>query len=114
MTVRRTSVRTGRITLGIALALAGLYLLYLCVANVIIRTRLLRSWINDGSSSTHVEYESASTFWPGRAHVTGLRIWDRDRAVEWRIALDEGVAWIGLLDLLGHRFHTSSIRGTGL
>ena len=107
-------LRAAQITLAIVLALVALESLYLVVGNAIIRTDLLRSWINDGPDRTHVEYGSAYTLWPGRVHVTGLRIWDRDDAAEWRISLDEGVGRIGLWELLGRRFHTSHLRGTGL
>lgn len=102
---------------GVALALVLLVALeavYLIAGNVIIRTGLLRSWINDGPDRTTVAYTSARTFWPGLVHVTGLRIWDRDESTEWRIALDEGEARIGLLDLLRRRFHTSFLNGSGL
>src|SRR6185369_125285 len=109
--------RGSRLARGIVLAivlLASLEVLYLVAGNVIIRTSLLRSWINDGPERTHVAYTSARTFWPGFVHVTGLRIWDRDESVEWRIALDEGEARIGLLDLMRRHFHTSFLKGNGL
>jgi len=106
MKVRGLGSRAARITLTIVLALLALEALYLAAGNVIVRTRLLRSWINDGPERTKVEYRSAYTLWPGCVHVTGLRIWDRDVNAEWRIALDEGVGRIGLWDLLGRRFHT--------
>jgi hypothetical protein len=92
----------------------GVLACYFVAANLLIRTRLLRYLINDGPESTSVEYSSAFSPWPGRIQVRGLRIRDRGTASEWMIALDEGRAHVGLLDLLRGRFHPTHIRGKGL
>jgi hypothetical protein len=101
--------------LAAALSLAaGVLACYFLVANLLIRTRLLRYFINDGPDSTSVEYSSAFSPWPGRLQVSDLRIRDRGIASEWMIALDEGRAHVGLFDLVRGRFHPTHIRGKGL
>jgi hypothetical protein len=98
-----------------ALSLAtGVLACYFVAANLLLKTPLLRDLINDGPESTSVEYSSAFSPWPGRLQVNDLRIRDRGRASEWMIALDEGRAHVGLLDLLHRRFHPTHIRGKGL
>lgn len=115
MTGRRSGGRRLLLWIGwIALALVALEAIYLVAGNVLLRTGLLRSMINDGPDSTTVEYASAYTLWPGRVRLTGLRVRDRDHHTEWWVALDEGVARIGLLDLIGRTFHASGVRGKGL
>src|SRR5262245_37587639 len=64
--------------LGLVTAvLIAAYVLYLVAANVIIRTHLLRSWINGRPEDTYIDYASAITFWPGQVHVRDLLIRDR-------------------------------------
>lgn len=99
---------------GAVLLAVGMLLCYFIVANVLIRTRLLRALINDGPNTTSIEYSSAYSLWPGRVRISDLLIRDRSTASEWMIALDEGRASIRLLDLLRGEFHPTRIRGRGL
>ena len=90
-----------------------MYAIYLIAANTLIRTRMLRDLINEGPDKTWIDYASATTWWPGRVRVRGLRIRDRDSVSEWMISLDEGRASISLAGLLQRRFHPTWIRGSG-
>ncbi len=98
---------------SVALVAIGTFALYLVAANILIRTRMLRNLINEGPDRTWIDYESATTWWPGLVRVRGLRIRDRDSVSEWMITLDEGRASISLVDLLQRRFHPAWIRGGG-
>jgi hypothetical protein len=97
----------------IVLLALGAEVLYLLAANLLIKTPLLRTLINSHAHGTTVEYSSASTLWPGRVEVDGLRIRDQDYSTEWILMLDHGRARIVLLDLLRRRFHAVGIRGDG-
>lgn len=99
---------------AVAITAIGAFSLYLIAANLFIRTRILRDLINEGPDQTWIDYASATTWWPGRVRVRGLRIRNRDSVSEWMITLDEGRASISLTDLLRRRFHPTSIRGSGL
>src|SRR5712691_13114979 len=79
MALQRRS-RSRSILMGISLLVlipAFLFAGYLVSANILLRTRLLRSMINDGPDKTYVEYGSAYSLWPGRVRVRDLRIRDR-------------------------------------
>jgi hypothetical protein len=96
--------------------------LYLVVANALLRTRVLRDAISSssaqfavsgGSSALLLDYESAYSLLPGRVHVEGLTIRGRDRAVEWRLTLDQADVAISLVALLDRTFRATSVRSSG-
>src|SRR5579859_4439699 len=96
---------------------------YPIIANVLLRTRLLRNAINGPSLSfaivgnttaLRLDYESAHSFFPGRVHLEGLTIRGRDRTAEWFLTLDHSDVDVSLVDLLHHRFHATRLRSDGL
>lgn len=108
---------------SILAVLAVLAISYLVIANVLLRTRLLRDAIGRSPSSfaiaarsttLRLDYDSAYSILPGRAHVEGLTIRGRERTVEWALTLDRADVAISLTDLLGRRFHATQLRSSGL
>ena len=96
---------------------------YLVVANVLLRTRLLRNVVSGSSVSFAVlgnstdlrlDYASAYSIVPGRVHVDGLTLRGRERRVEWFLTLDHADVAISLRDLLHHTFHATRLRSSGL
>jgi hypothetical protein len=96
---------------------------YLVVANILLRTGLLRNAVNGSSLSfailgtstaLHLDYTSAYSIFPGRAHVEGLTIRGRERTVEWRLTLDRADVTISLAGLLHRTFHVTRLRSSGL
>ncbi len=101
----------------LALALGLVVILsvsYLVVANVLLRTRLLRNAISSDSAALHLDYESAYSIVPGRVHVEGLTIRGRDRTMEWLLTLDRADVSISLVDLFSRSFHATRLRSRGL
>jgi hypothetical protein len=97
--------------------------LYLIVANVLLRTGLLRNAVSGSSVSFAVigdstalrlDYTSAYSIVPGRVHVEGLTIRGRERTVEWFLTLDHADVRISLADLLHRTFHATRLRSSGL
>jgi len=116
-------VRWRRLVKLSVLAVAILIASYLAVANVLLRTSLLRNAISGSSlnfaisgNSTELklDYESAYSILPGRVHLKGLTIRGRERTVEWLLTLDRADAAISLVDLLHREFHAKSLRASGL
>jgi hypothetical protein len=92
---------------------AGLAVLYLVAANIVLRTRLLRDLVSRGDD-VELDYASAYSVWPGLVHVRGLALEVQDYQNEFSVAADSGMLKICLHDLLFRRFHASNVALTGL
>ena len=103
------------------LSAAGLAVLALaagCAAVVwtssVLRGGKVRSWVNGDPDKLLLAYDQASSPWPGRIRVRGLRLRGRDPNVEWEFRIDDCRATISLPDLIRKRFHATSVEATGL
>lgn len=95
---------------------------YLIVANVLLRTRLLRNAISGPESSFAIDgtstdllldYESAYSIFPGRVHVDGATVRGRERTLEWLLTLEQADLQVSLTDLLRRSFHVTSVGASG-
>ncbi|MBC8645787.1 MAG: hypothetical protein H7X85_01380 [Thermoanaerobaculia bacterium] len=93
---------------------AGLLLLYLIAANVLLSGRMLRAKLDKGPEGTFIGWTSARSLWPGRVEVRGLRIRDRDDKAEWMFELEHARLRYSLLGLLRKRLDVRHVRGRGL
>jgi hypothetical protein len=107
------SKRARRLAIGLAAALVILYLLYLGVAYSFLSTGRLRSLVNKTPDRTSIEYQSATSFWPGRARVRNFRIRDRDLEAEWAFELEDARISFSVLGLLRRSLHVTSLSGSG-
>ena len=107
------SKRTRRLLIGLAIALVVLYLVYVGVAYSFLSTDRLRSLVNKDPDRTSIEYQSATSFWPGRARVRNFRIRDRDLEAEWMFELEDARISFSTLGLLRRRLHVTSLSGSG-
>jgi hypothetical protein len=105
--------RTRRLVIGLVGALVLLYLLYVGVAYSFLSTGRLRSLVNKAPDRTAIEYQSATSFWPGRARVRSFRIRDRDLKAEWAFELEDARISFSVLGLLRRRLHVTSLSGSG-
>jgi hypothetical protein len=106
----------------VLLAVGVAWVFYLAVANAVLRTRLLRDAVSGGFvnfavsgavADLRLDYASAYSLLPGRAHVDGLSIRGRDRAVEWFLTLERADVHISLRDVLRRNFHATRVRASG-
>ena len=118
--VRR--VRWGRFVKRVALAVALAWVTYLVVANVLLRTRLLRNAISGSAvsfaiganaSDLNLDYASAYSVIPGHVHLEGLTIRGREQTVEWFLSLDHADVELDLFDLLHRELHATRLRSSG-
>lgn len=112
--VRKRRNPIPRVVLIAVAVAAGLLLLYLVAANVLLSGRMLRAKLDKGPEGTFIGWASARSLWPGRAEVRGLRIRDRDNKAEWMFELDQARLRYSLLGLLRKRLHIRHVRGRGL
>ncbi len=107
------SKRARRLAIGLGAALVVFYLLYVGAAYSFLSTDRLRKLVNKSPDRTSVEYQSASSFWPGRARVRNLRVRDRDLKAEWAFELEDARISFSMLGLLRRRLHVTSFSGSG-
>ncbi len=90
------------------------FVAYLLIANGILRARILRDGLSKDPEARLVDYQAAYSIIPGRVHVEGLTIRERERSVEWVVTLDRADVHIALFDLLRRSFHVTSLRASGV
>lgn len=98
----------------VAAVVVGLYLLYVVAANVVLRTGLLRGWLDSDPSKLHVDYASAWSPYPGRVIVRDLALRFQDDNVQLFLELERASMRIDLLALTHRTFHVRGLDGTGV
>ena len=99
---------------AIGIALASVYAAYLLVANVILRTHLLRGWLSADANSLLLDYGSARSLFPGRVVVHDLRLRHGDRAVQMSVHIDRVSLDIDLLSLAQHTALMRHVKAEGV
>lgn len=112
---RPASVPTqiGLVLLGVAAVLLGLELVYLIAANLVLRSSLIQNAVA-GGEGLHLEFGSAYSLLPGRAHVRGLLLRVEDYNVQFQLSIERAEVDIGLDELLRKRFHCYRVRAEGV
>ncbi|CAN5920849.1 hypothetical protein BH11MYX4_BH11MYX4_25930 [soil metagenome] len=95
------------------LATAGLFLLYLLVANVILRTRLLRGWLDERPEDLFVEYASAWSLYPGHVAVRGLVLRHQDANIQLQLGLERASIHLSLWALTRRTLRVARIDAEG-
>lgn len=108
---RRRVPRAVWIVLAVLLAL---YLLAVIASNVILRTSLLRTWVNSEPDTLHVDYTSAWSPYPGRVVVDNFTLRFQDGNVQMLLDLDKLDMRVDLIDLTRKKFHVRGLDGRGI
>ena len=74
----------------------------------------LRALINTDPESLTLDYDHATSLWPGRVTIRNLRIRGSDHNVQWIIRLAEARVDYSVLSLARRTFRAERVRGTGL
>ena len=89
--------RRNRLVFGIAIGLLSvavlLFVLVLVVPDRMLKSNYIRSQIGGDPESGILDYDSASSKWPGTIHVKNLRFRDRDPKAEARVARNLVIAF---------------------
>jgi hypothetical protein len=111
---------TGRMRLVLRVAVAGVVLAALFLAGYVAAARWLlsgpklRSLINTSPEESLLDWDEASSAWPGRIRVRNLRIRGSDANVQYIIVLEEARVRYSVLALLTRRFRVQAVEGAGL
>lgn len=85
--------------LGLRLAFfatAGMFVLYLLAANVVLRTHLLRGWLGRHPQELFVDYRSAWSLYPGHVVVRDLSVRHQSAHVQFQLGLDRAELHLSL------------------
>lgn len=105
--------RSGRWLRRLLVALLVLQTVYLVVANWALRSDWLQDLIRQKSRRAQITWSSASTWFPGQAHVEGFKLWRRGRKSTWRLEVETASLRVALLPLLWKRVQLHGIEGQG-
>jgi len=101
---RRVVPYAGRVLWRLGVVLAGLFAVYVLIANLILKTSLLKDFAHT-SDELRVDYDSAYSVFPGRIVVRNLTVRFEDYNVEFEIAVERGTLDVSLHELFQKRFH---------
>ena len=88
MRLRRIGRRVPRWLRWVAVAIVGLFVLYLVAANIILRTGLLGKWLSSNEQEMKVTYSSAWSPYPGRVIARDLRMRFQDSNVQFLLEIE--------------------------
>jgi hypothetical protein len=89
---------------------AGLTLLYLAVANLVLMTGVIQRFAAK-SDDIRITYDSAYSVWPGRVHVKNLGVRVEDHNVQFWVGVERGTLDVDLMSLARKRFHALRLDG---
>jgi hypothetical protein len=97
----------------VALVLLALELIYLVVANSVLKSSVIKHAVS-GADGMYLEYGSAFSWLPGRAHVEDLSLRIEDYNVQFLLKIERAEVDVGLDELLHKRFHAFRVRADGV
>jgi hypothetical protein len=89
-------------------------LVWVVGANLFLRSDFLERLLNRRPEKLLVQWDSASTWFPGRVSVEGFRVRGQSRKTQWYVAMDDARLHVALLELPFKRFHGRWIRAAGV
>lgn len=111
---KRPSRRAVRVAIALVVVALLVSLTALVLPNVLLRSDFIRKRMNKEPERGWLEYDSASSRWPGTLTVRNLRYRDRDDGAEWGFQLDEADLTYSIAGLFRRRFHVTRLSGRGL
>lgn len=100
--------------IGIALAIVGVYVVYLVGVNALLASGRISHWVANAQDNVRIEYDRATSFIPGRLNTKNMRIVSQDSNVEVEIDIEDTTASLALLPLLEKRVEVSNGSATGV
>jgi hypothetical protein len=97
-----------------AIALFGVWALWMVVIHVFVCTPLLRNLINNHQETIRVSYRSGWSIWPGRVHFNGLILTVQDHFQQFELDIDKLDVSVLLHQLPARKFHAEKVRAKGI
>ena len=110
----RRAHRPRRLLLLLILAPVVSLVAYAGAARWLLSGPRLRSLINSQPESLTLDYDEATSLWPGRVAIRNLRIRGSDHNVQWIVRLEEARVDYSVLALVKRTFRAGRLRGSGL
>jgi len=110
----RGSRRARWIALSLVVIATLVAIVALVVPNALLRSDFIRKQMNKDADRGWLQYESATSRWPGTLRVKNLLYRDRDPGAEWAFQLEDAELTYSLADLARRRFHVTRLSGRGL
>lgn len=88
----------------VALAIAGAYVLFLAITNLLLATGAINALLEREQDNVTIEYSSATSWVPFRVSTRELRVVSQDTAIEFELTADRASAWFSILPLLEKKF----------
>lgn len=113
--LRPTKAKLRWLGIRALIGVAGTYVAYLFVINVLLSTGLGKKLLNDADPThAHFEWDSAYSLWFAQVHTKGFVVRGTDSAVEWRITADEASTSFGITDFFQRRVHMHGTTAKGI
>jgi hypothetical protein len=106
--------RSRRLLLLAILAPLLSLVVYAAAARWLLSGSRLRALINTDPESLTLDYDEATSLWPGRITIRNLRIRGSDHNVQWIIRLADAHVDYSVFALVNRTFRAKHLRGTGL
>ncbi len=106
--------RPRRLLLALALAPALSLVVYVAAARWFLSGPRLRALINTDPESLTLDYDEATSFWPGRVTIRNLWIRGGGQNAQWILRLADARLDYSVLALLTRTFRVEHLRGVGL
>jgi hypothetical protein len=74
----------------------------------------LKRLLNTTPEASALDWDEATSIFPGRVRVRGFRIYGNDGNVMWTLRLEEARLTYSVLELAARRFHVTALSGSGL
>jgi hypothetical protein len=104
--------RVWRVVRWFLVAAAGIELLYVVAANLLLLYGIDKAF--ESTNSVTADFASGWTIWPGHVHVTSVRLIIADHNVEAVLRLEHAYLNLRLRELPFHRFHATEVTGDGV
>jgi hypothetical protein len=111
---RKAGARPGRRLLVLGAALLLMLGAYAGTARWLLSGPRLRALINGEPESLLLDYDEATSWWPGRVTIRNLRIRGSDQNVQWIIQLATAQVDYSIPALVQRTFRVEHLRGDGL
>lgn len=112
MTPGLTALR--RWSMRLLLTLAGLQLLYLLVANVLLQTEVVKQRLEQATAKSSLRWTSAWSWFPGQLHLTDMQLDIHTPRRRLGLVADEASARLDLAALIECEWRLTSLEATGI
>jgi len=96
------------------LGVLGLALAWEVLLNVALNAGLASALVHGATPHTRLEWRHGWWVWPGRVHLRGFSLWERDNEAEWRIDAERVEAHVSLAALLSRHVRAHDVTAHGL